>query len=373
MNNLSDSHDFIGSNLKLARLLSGFTLAELAEKIGASRQYIHQLENSNRMPSNEQLASLAGHLSVNEGFFFVPPTGVLTDDAIHFRSNRTSKVSSRTQAKAHIALFARLLNILSNYVVFPEPDFPDEPEFSSALDIERIAERARSHWHLGFGPIDNMTRTAELAGAITTTFKGVSLEVDALSGVMKHPLIVRNDAKDSPGRLRFDIAHEVGHLIMHKGIVTGCKQTESEANRFASAFLMPRSSFGKEFYIGSRLNWGMVASLKERWGVSKAAILFRARQLDLLNEAQYKRAIIQLKKYESKKEKDDHLISYEKSELIPDAVQHYVVSYGKTVDNLLNELNVTEPLLNQILDFDINDLRTLERKDNVRPLIRAIK
>lgn len=373
MNNPHDSQDFIGTNLKLARLLNGLTLAELADKMGTSRQYVHQLENSNRVPSSDQLSEIAGHLAVKEGFFFVPPSGVLTDDSVHFRSNRTSKVSSRTQAKAHVALFTRLLNVLSNYVEFPEPDFPDEHDFSGYADIERIAERARKHWELGFGPIDNMTRIAELAGAITTTFSDVSAEVDALSSIMKHPVIVRNDAKDSPGRLRFDIAHEVGHIIMHKGMVTGCKQTEAEANRFASAFLMPRSSFAREFHAGTRMNWGMVSALKERWGVSKAAIIFRARQLDLLTEACYKSHVIYLKKHEAKKEKDDHLIPFEKSELIPDAIHHYIVSYGKTVNQLLNEVNVSEFLLNQVLDFNIGCYRELERKDNVRPLIRVIQ
>ncbi|MEZ8096563.1 helix-turn-helix domain-containing protein [Photobacterium swingsii] len=374
MNNLrSTSQDFIGNNLKLARILNGLTLAELADKIGTSRQYIHQLETGSRIPAPDQLVSLAEYLMVKDDFFFVIPTGVLDDTSVHFRSNRTAKQSSRVQAKANVALFIRLVDLLSKYVNFPELDFPSADHFTSNSDIERIAENARNHWELGLGPIDNMTRVAECAGAITTTFSGVSADVDALSSVIKRPVIVRNDAKDSPGRLRFDIAHEVGHIIMHQDILTGCKQTESQANRFASSFLLPRSSFVKEFKVGTRMNWKMLSNLKERWGVSKAALLYRARQLDLLSESRYKSHIITLKKYEAKKEKDDHLIQFEKSELIPDAIENYISAYGKTVSDLLDELHVNSRLLNQILDFDIIEFQSVENSNNIVPITRFKK
>lgn len=360
-----DEKGFIGNNLKLARILNGLTLAEVANKIGTSRQYIHQLETSSRSPSFDQLGELAECLRVKDDFFYVMPTGVLDDNSVHFRSNRTAKQLSRTQAKANIALFIRLVDLLSKYVNFPELNFPSEDDFSTSSDVEKIAEKARKHWQLGLGPIDNMTQIVECSGAITTTFSGVSHDVDALSSVIKRPVIVRNDAKDSPGRLRFDIAHELGHIIMHEDILTGCKKTESQANRFASSFLLPRTTFSKEFKVGDRMNWRMLSSLKKRWGVSKAALLYRARQLDLLTESRYKSHIIALKKYESKKEKDDYLIPFEKSELIYDAMKNFIECYGKTVDDLLNELHVNYSLVNQILDFDILSLRELEKKSNI--------
>ncbi|EGR4144181.1 TPA: helix-turn-helix domain-containing protein [Vibrio cholerae] len=364
------NQSFFGNNLKIARLLNGLTLAELAEAIGTSRQYVHQLETSSRMPSSEQLANLSSYLKVKEDFFFVIPTGVLDDTSIHFRSNRTAKVSSRIQAKVNVALFIRLVDLLSQYVNFPELNFPSADSITSNNDIERVAENARMHWELGLGPIDNMTQVVECAGAITTTFRGVSAEVDALSSVIKRPIIVRNDAKDSPGRLRFDIAHETGHIIMHQDIVTGCKQTESEANRFASAFLLPRSSFIREFRVGSRMDWKMISALKERWGVSKAAILYRARQLDLISESRYKGHVITLNKYEARKEKDDHLIQHEYSELIPDAIDNYISAYGKTLDDLLNELHVDIDLLNQILDFDISKYKDVKESSQIVPISR---
>ncbi len=365
MNKNTEKEMFIGDNLKLARVLNGLTLAELADRIGTTRQYIHQLETDVRTPSPLQMHELASHLNIESGFFGILPMGVLDDSSIHFRSNRTAKQSSRIRAKANVALFIRLVNLLSKYVNFPEVNFPSEGEVRSAMDIERVAEKARTHWSLGLGPIENMTRVAECAGAVVTSFEGVSADVDALSSVLKRPVIVRNDAKDSPGRLRFDIAHEVGHLIMHEGIVTGCKQTESQANRFASAFLLPRLSFVQEFKVGRRMDWRMLSALKERWGVSKAAILYRARQLDLLSESRYKGHVITLKKHEAKKEKDDYLIPIEKSELVKDAIQNYISIYGRSFQELANELCISKVLLRGILDFEPSDAGVNSGNHNV--------
>ncbi|MFX4717515.1 ImmA/IrrE family metallo-endopeptidase, partial [Acinetobacter baumannii] len=83
-------------------------------------------------------------------------------------------------------------------------------------------------------------------------------------------------------RERFGIAHELGHFSLHIGVLTGDRLTETQANRFASALLLPRTTFATESRIamrGSRLNWQGLSELKLRWGVSKAAILFRGRQL----------------------------------------------------------------------------------------------
>ena len=95
--------------------------------------------------------------------------------------------------------------------------------------------------------------------------------------------------------MRFDIAHELGHLVLHEGHVTGDRKTESEANRFASAFLLPRSTFVKVFpKRGTRIDWAGIRALKLEFQVSKAAILYRAKSLELLDDDQYRGAVITL-------------------------------------------------------------------------------
>lgn len=89
-----------------------------------------------------------------------------------------------------------------------------------------------------------------------------------------------------------DAAHELGHLIMHADVAAGSSELEQQANRFGSAFLMPRDAFYHE--APRRLNWEHIWELKRRWKVSGAAIIRRSYDLGLLSEATYRRAFVQL-------------------------------------------------------------------------------
>jgi hypothetical protein len=72
-------------------------------------------------------------------------------------------------------------------------------------------------WQLGNGPIDDITVLIENSGVIVATVDGVDEKVDAFSMSRKRPVIIRNSSKESPCRYRFDLAHELGHLLMHDG------------------------------------------------------------------------------------------------------------------------------------------------------------
>ena len=124
--------------------------------------------------------------------------------------------------------------------------------------------------------------------------------------------------------MRFDIAHECGHLIMHQGKITGDKETETEANRFASAFLLPRAAFISEFPRATvRFNWSAIYDMKLRWKVSVAAIIRRAFDLGIIDAAAYRRASIHLSKTgQAKKEHydDSELILPEEPELLSNAI-----------------------------------------------------
>lgn len=343
---------FNGTNLRLARSCHNYTLNEVAEAVGKSRQFIHRLEAGRDIPTPELSEHLADFLCVYEEFFFEPSGIMMVEDAYHFRKKATTKVASKQSALAKGELFRRFVAFIDGKLRLPVCSFPSF-EVSTPADIERVAEKCRSAWGLGLGPIDNMVRVAENAGAVVTTFHGVSHEVDALSFSSARPVIVTNDAKGSACRVRFDLAHEVGHFVMHEGKATGDRLTEAEANRFAGAFLLPRSSFVKEFppMRGTRLNWAGIGQMKLRWKVSKAAILYRARQLDLISESQYKSGIIfgLRGKGEATVEEFDDVIQYEKPELIHNALMMLHDAFGFDTEEVARQVHMKASILKHFL------------------------
>jgi Zn-dependent peptidase ImmA (M78 family) len=248
-------------------------------------------------------------------------------------------------------IFDELVEFIDSRVRLPDVDFPDHSSAESHEQIERAAEQTRMHWGLGLGPISNMVRVVERAGAVVAFFQEASTEVDALSITSRRPVIVRNDAKKSPYRQRFDIAHELGHLVLHEGHVTGDRKTESEADRFASAFLLPRSTFLKAFQMrGSRLDWLAIRDLKLKFGVSKAAIIYRAKSLGLITEEQFRGAFITLRnRGESIEEVEDQLAAKEAGEIVIEALKVLKTAHGIGRVKLAAALDVKPPFLQQII------------------------
>ncbi|QCO22287.1 ImmA/IrrE family metallo-endopeptidase [Acinetobacter cumulans] len=314
---------FNGLELKLLRQFYELSLEDLGSKLDSdyTRQYLHKVETGQTLPNDQFIDKVAHYFNVPQSFFMqLKP--VLQEDQIHFRSNRTAKVSFKQIVIARGEYIKRLTEYLDLKLRLPKYDIhasDDEPMAQDPV-IETIAEQCREKWGLGLGPISNMVRLCETHGIIVTTFSSISKEVDALSLATKRPIFVRNEAKESICRQRFDLAHELGHLVLHDGIVTGDRLTESQANHFASALLIPQVMMRTHFptwYRNGRFNWAKLSEFKLNWKVSKAAILYRAKQLGLLTQEQYTSGVIYLKKTgEGITEKEDHLIPKEKPELL---------------------------------------------------------
>lgn len=315
--------------LKLVRALYGYTLDEIAEKINTSRQYVHTLENGKKNPTNEQIAVFCGLFGVKKEFF-LPKNFVhleIDESEVHFRKLRTTKQALKTQTISRLRLVADVLTILEKELNLPQIKFPlaDRQNAGfSRLEIEYIAAKCREVWGLGLEPIPNMVRLAENHGAFVLDLDNTATDVDALSIFQNRPVILRNTAKQSTCRKRFDIAHEIGHFILHRFMATGDVQTEQEANMFASAFLLPEKVMLAEFPKpkNGRIDWQAVSDFKLKWKVSKAACFYRAHKLGLLTDAQYKNAVITLRQRgEAIVEKEDDLIPDELPKMIGQAVE----------------------------------------------------
>lgn len=344
--------NFVGANLRLIRLFHDLSLTELGEQVGVSKQFLSRVETGAESVSAHLEASLSEALDVLPEFFYYADPNPIVDEQCHFRRQLTTKIALRQVARARGEMLKRLVGVLDEHVELPRYQV-GEADPDSAETIERAAEKFRSLFGLGLGPLSNVTRIAENAGAVVLKVHGLAPEIDAVSFATKRPLIALNHDGRSACRERFGVAHELGHFSLHIGVLTGDRLTETQANRFASALLMPRATFVGECQLairGSRLNWSGLSELKLRWGVSKAAIIFRGRQLGVFSDDQARAGYIGLKRHgEALKESEDHLIANEEPEIIAEGLKVMKENLGVPQSAVAREMRVRPRLLDVLL------------------------
>lgn len=347
---------FIGSNLRLARLFHDLSLAELGERVTVSKQFLSRVETGAEPVSAHLEVTLADALDVLPEFFHQVDPNPIADEQCHFRRQLTTKVALRQVARARGEMLKRLVGVLDEHVELPsyrvgEAD-PATPE-----TIERGSEKFRSLFGLGLGPLSNVTRIAENAGAVVVKVDGLAPEIDAVSFATKRPVIALNNDGRSACRERFGVAHELGHFSLHIGVLTGDRLTETQANRFASALLMPRSTFASECRLalrGTRLNWPGLSELKLRWGASKAAIVFRGRQLGVFSEDQARAGYIGLNRHgEAARESEDDMVAYEEPEVVVEGLKVMREHFGVPQSAVAREMHVRSSLLQTLLPSDL--------------------
>jgi Zn-dependent peptidase ImmA (M78 family)/transcriptional regulator with XRE-family HTH domain len=342
----------IYSNIRLARLFNGFSLTDLGERLDKSKQYLSRVETGAEPVSASLEQALVEHLGILPEFLRHVDPMPLTEEQCHFRKQLTTKVALRQYARARGEMLKRLVCVLEEHLDMPGYRIA-EADPTSDESIERGAEHCRSAWGLGWGPISNITRVAENAGAVVMRVNGLANEVDAVSFATRRPVIALNGSGRSACRARFGVAHELGHFALHIGVLTGDRLTETQANRFASSFLLPRASFLAESHRalrGSRINWDYMSQLKQRWGVSKSALLYRGRQLGVFSDDQVRAGYISLKRHgEAIEEREDEFMPVEQPEMVKDGLRMMTDEMGVPLAAVARKMCVQPKLLRNLL------------------------
>lgn len=178
---------------------------------------------------------------------------------------------------------------------------PDQSIDTVGDQIERIAVDTREA--LGVErhqPLDTaLIELLENNGVVVVRDPETDRDIDAYSAVVnRHPIVVLDGGSQSVwDRGNFNLAHELGHLVMHRRIESqpGTKTAERQAHRFAGAFLAPEDDIRSE--IPADLDWSAYLDLKIRWGLSMAALVHRAHDLELIGDSMYTRAMKQRSAY----------------------------------------------------------------------------
>jgi Zn-dependent peptidase ImmA (M78 family) len=169
---------------------------------------------------------------------------------------------------------------------------PDLLEFKEDADPEASARSLRQKWGLGEKPIRNMIHLLEAKGIRVFSLVENSRAVDAFSVWRRNtPYVFLNTTKTAE-RSRFDAAHELGHLVLHKHGVAQGRALEMQANQFAAAFLMPEADVRAKLPRVHSLN--QIVEAKKIWRVSVSALNYRLHKLEIISDWQYRTFCIQI-------------------------------------------------------------------------------
>ena len=293
---------FSGAHLTALRELRGETQAGTAAAADITASALSQAERGSTALSASNIAKIAEHFEVSPDAF-AERREPRAEMEPQFRHLRRTPARERRKADRFIRAAARVASALRDQVEFPEPfslTCPVDPERQIdevCEDVERAAARARLELDLPKNkPITHrLIKSFEAGGITVVRDPETSSDIDAFSAVVDQlPVIVLYGGEDAVwDRDNFNLAHELGHIVMHRGIdhTPGTRTVEAQAHRFAGAFLGPSKRLREE--LPRDLDWGRYFELKHRWGMSMAALVRRAKDLGVIDDATYTRAMKQ--------------------------------------------------------------------------------
>ncbi|WP_263352701.1 XRE family transcriptional regulator [Acidicapsa acidisoli] len=267
--------------------------AQLAAMVGVAPATISKWRTGAQPPEREALDRLASVVNVSPEWFTRPV--VPKKSMTLFRSNASAHVAARNMLSARIEWAEDVAVALSDFVDFPDLNLPtrnyENPEEITTEDIEQAACECRELWRLGRAYIQDLALAAESAGVILIREETGVAQIEGLStwsDCLNRPLVLLSADKDNGYRSRFDLAHELGHLVLHRHIKRPTEQErfkmlEQQAHRFAGALLLPADTLARDVRIPPTLDDLLL--LKHRSGVSVGAIIMRLHAIELLDDA----------------------------------------------------------------------------------------
>lgn len=288
-----DDPIFHGERLTLARQWRALNLTKLAKLVGVTPQTISAYEASRSTPNAEVTQKIADSLEFPVSFFYEDVVDEVPMDAASFRS-----LARMTKAQAHAArsigqFCIELTDWIDAEFQLPLPDVPDlDP---SVIDPEGAAALVRAEWGIGDAPISNVLHLLEAHGVRVYALAAKYREVDAFSFWREDtavPFILVGTHK-TPERAVFDLAHELGHLVLHHDHrAPQGREAETQADAFASSFLMPRADVLANAPKFPTLSDLIIA--KKRWKVSVAALNYRLHKLGWTTDWHYRSLCIDI-------------------------------------------------------------------------------
>jgi len=273
--------------LRIARQARGWSQSELSKRSGVSQANISKLENGLIGPTDDVLGSVSSTLGFPQDFFFQNDRVIGLPMSVQYRKRASvgQKAIEQLEAELNIRIL-HIRRLLDAAELEPELSLPrlDVDEYDG--DPSRIADLVRRTWLAPSGPLRDLISWVERAGCIVVHCDFAALKVDGFTvQIPDMPPCIFLNRNQPADRQRFSLAHELGHVVMHR---VPSPEMEDEANEFAAALLMPSRDI-RPHLSGRPLTIQRLAGLKPIWRVSMAALLVRAKTIGAItgNQSQY--------------------------------------------------------------------------------------
>jgi Zn-dependent peptidase ImmA (M78 family)/transcriptional regulator with XRE-family HTH domain len=299
-------------------MAKGWSMVDLAKQVNLTRQAISSFEKGDTSPCYETLRELSKALEVKEAFFCLPlmEDVLKKESAINFRTLKSAHARELEQTRVYLELFAELCGVLQNNYVnlqpvkLPKFDIADFAKLELE-DIQYFAEQTRRFFGLGDAPISNLTLLLENHGVLVG-YLPLPPKIDGISVWYNKRAFALINSKAYACRARLDLAHELGHLILHTSLSQEdleqkevLKLVEKQAFQFGMAFLVPEKTIAKEFYS---TDLKAFEHSKKRWGVSMQALAVWLNEIDLISDSQKIYFFQKMAQYRRKEPLDSQLI-----------------------------------------------------------------
>ncbi|MCE3198308.1 spr1629 family repressor/antitoxin [Paenibacillus sonchi] len=315
---------FFGDNLANLRIMHGYSRKQLSEKLGVTEQAVWQYENAYTSPKLQIVNELKQIFNVKSKYFYTEDVlaRYMTPDDIDLMNiayrSKVLNMISKTQAEAkHVEYLDAFVNYITAKVSLPTLkivklrdeviDYLNHSEDDRPTQINHVAHLARERLDLAHSTNEDLMFLVEKSGVFVFE-KAIGEEIDAYSLWTRsnRAYIILGNMKRSAVRRNFDIAHELGHLLLHYRLEFANldrkehKMIENEANLFAGALLLPEDKFAVDMKdIVHLTNPDDYLDLKKKWKTSLQVLGYRATQLGLMEPRNHRNfyAAMHRKKY----------------------------------------------------------------------------
>jgi len=329
------------------RTVRGMTMDQLAAVLGVTKQMISKYEDGKSIPPVDSINKMAE-------IFSVPKKYLLKDTIFPAEGSSTLFLRAPLETTRKARAYARIVSAWG-YEITRAIDGVQSPFKSLSIDenltIPQKAMEVRRQWGLGTQPIKNMVELLESKGFNLFVIDSPDLKTEAYSQVINDiPVIIINAGVGTSVRQRFSLAHELGHMILHRDLVDldfdlKSREIENEAHLFAEHFLLPVGGFDTSF-VSPKID--SYIALKKEWLVSISAMVFHSERIGLIDS--YKRSSLQKQinaRGWKKCEPLDKEIKYEKPNAIGNRILQKVTdasSFSQFIDDVRLPIDKIESL-----------------------------